>query len=96
MPVFFAYMTNQAQCRITVEIGMEFRFTLLLGEMLEAQALHHLVQRNRVKALHHFQPFAFRQRHGLLFQPLKEITLDATHINRFESGNLILPCIELI
>ena len=74
-----------------IKVSMEFRFTLLLSEMLKAQVLHHLVQRDGIKALYDLQPASRRQLQGLLFQALKEIALNTAHVDLLESADLVFP-----
>ena len=79
-----------------VEVGVELRLALLLGEMLEAQALHHLVQGDGVEALDDLQAAPGGQLHGLLFEALEEIALNASDVDGPERADLILPIHDTI
>ena len=75
----------------TVEISVKFAVTELFGVVLKTKLFHHLIQRDRVEALHDLQALADRGVHRLLFQPLKEVALNTAHVDFLEYVCLVFP-----
>ncbi len=70
---------------------MKLRVALLFGMMLKAQILHHFIERDRIEALHDLQAVSGRKLHGLLFNVLKEVPLNASDVDLLELADFIFP-----
>ena len=56
-----------------------------------SQHFHDFIERDWFKALDDFHPFADGKFGGLFFQPVKEITSNASYVNFFETCYFIFP-----
>ena len=81
--VFFAFSA--------VEVGVKLIFTDLFGVMLKAQALHYIIERNRIKALHNLQAIANLCIDCVFFDTLKEVSLNTSYVDFLETGCFIFP-----
>ena len=70
---------------------MEFRVTLLLGIVLEAETFHHLIEWDGIKGLDDLQSVSDSKLHRLTLDTLKEVPLNSSDIDLLESSRFIFP-----